>query len=220
MKAKDVNRLIDKYLEGKTSPDEERRLAWGVNRPDAPAEWQVIREMLGELTLSEAVYENTLARRRRRNVSLWMGWAAAACVACVAVSGYFEQQKFQREKEADAALAQNTPVGVVPAPKEVLHEVAETAPVEAVAYTQKASPKSVKRVSAPVIEEVEMIEEEPPMQMPEVTEAEQAQVERNYRMWQLRQAIFDEKIELEIATEKLNRKYEEYLAANKDNIEI
>ena len=74
MKAKDVNRLIDKYLEGKTSPDEERRLAWGVNRPDAPAEWQVIREMLGELTLSEAVYENTLARRRRRNVSLWMGW--------------------------------------------------------------------------------------------------------------------------------------------------
>ncbi|MBR1519974.1 MAG: hypothetical protein IJ635_01890 [Bacteroidaceae bacterium] len=222
MTTKAVNKLMDKYLEGKTSPDEERRLALEVNRPDAPAEWQVISDMLGDLTLSEAMYENTLARRRRRNVNLWMGWAAAACIAFMVVSGYFERQKFQREKEAEAALAQNTPVVVVPAPKEVLHEVTETAPVEAVAYTPKASPKSVKRVSAPVMEEekVEMIEEEPPMQMPEATEAELAQVEKNYRMWQLRQAIFDEKIELEIATEKLNRRYEEYLAANKDNIEI
>ena len=222
MTTKAVNSLIDKYLVGKTSPDEERRRALEVNRPEAPVEWQAIAEMLGDLTLSEAVYENTLARRRRRNVSLWMGWAAAACIAFMAVSGYVEQQKFQREKEAEAALAQNTPVVVVPAPKEVLHEVVETAPVEAVAYIPKASPKSVKRVSAPVIKEekVEMIEEEPPMQMPEVTEAELAQVEKNYRMWQLWQAILDEKIELEIATEKLNRKYEEYLAANKDNIEI
>ena len=39
-------------------------------------------------------------------------------------------------------------------------------------------------------------------------------------MWQLKQALLDEKIELEIAMEKLNRKYEEYLLANRNNIEI
>ena len=50
----EINQLIDKYLEGKTSPEEEQRLALEVNRADAPQEWLIIREMLGELTLGEA----------------------------------------------------------------------------------------------------------------------------------------------------------------------
>ena len=43
----EINQLIDKYLEGKTSPEEEQRLALEVNRADAPQEWLIIREMLG-----------------------------------------------------------------------------------------------------------------------------------------------------------------------------
>ncbi|MBO4673944.1 MAG: hypothetical protein J5616_06315, partial [Bacteroidaceae bacterium] len=60
MTQKDVNRLIDKYMEGETSPQEERQLAIEVNRPDAPAEWKIIAEMLGELTLGEALYDQTM----------------------------------------------------------------------------------------------------------------------------------------------------------------
>ena len=36
MTQQEVNRLIDKYMEGKTSLEEERQLAIEVNRPDAP----------------------------------------------------------------------------------------------------------------------------------------------------------------------------------------
>ena len=39
MTQQEVNRLIDKYMDGKTSLEDERQLAIEVNRPDAPAEW-------------------------------------------------------------------------------------------------------------------------------------------------------------------------------------
>ena len=38
MTQQEVNRLIDKYMDGETSPQEERQLAIEVNRPDAPAD--------------------------------------------------------------------------------------------------------------------------------------------------------------------------------------
>ena len=57
MKAKDIEQLINKYLEGETSPAEEQKLALELQRPDIPEEWQAIRLMLGELTLGEAEYD-------------------------------------------------------------------------------------------------------------------------------------------------------------------
>ena len=56
----EINQLIDKYLEGRTSPEEEQRLALEVNCADAPQEWLIIREMLGELTLGEAIYNKEM----------------------------------------------------------------------------------------------------------------------------------------------------------------
>lgn len=220
-----VNRLIDKYMEGRTSPDEERRLALEVNRADAPAEWQVVGEMLGELTLGEAVYEQTLAQRRRRRVALYVGWAAAACVAIMVVMGTVWHRQPQRQVAVE--LAQNAPTAApmvaVTTPVEVQREAA-TPVVKAVAQTPKVKPRRMPRTvtpPAPVAEEEERVTAEPPAQpTAPVSEAELAQVEQNFREWQLEWAIRNEAIELEIATEQLNRKYAMYLAEQKNSIEI
>ncbi|MBO4565532.1 MAG: hypothetical protein J5720_08860 [Bacteroidaceae bacterium] len=88
MDRNEVNKLIDKYLEGVTTPEEERRLAYEVSRKDAPAEWKAIGAMLGQLTLDEAEYDEEMTRRRNR--SIWtrrIGWAMAASIVVVAGIG-------------------------------------------------------------------------------------------------------------------------------------
>lgn len=222
MTTKAVNRLIDKYLEGKTSPKEERQLALEVNRHDAPAEWKVISEMLGDLTLGDAIYEKTMAHRRYRKMSIYIGWAAAACIAFMVVMGYVGQRKDQ-QKETVELLAQDTPTNVPIVVAEIQHEPAPPV-VEATAYTPKAK-KSRKIHATPpspiVMEEEEKVIEEPPVQPTmQVSEAEIAQVEEDFRQWQLRWMILNKSIDLEIATEQLNKKYAAYLAENKNNIEI
>lgn len=224
MTQQEVNRLIDKYMDGKTSLQEERRLAIEVNRPNAPAEWKVVGEMLGELTLGEAVYEHTMALRRRRHFHLYIGWAAAACIAFMAISGYFEYRKLKVEQAEE--LAQQQTMVVPPVRQGKKSDSATMLP----AVENEACPPPVKPMkrkqhkrAAPVAQtETEAWEEDAPQPdaLPQVTDEELAQVERNYRMWQLRQAILVEKLELDAATEAVNRKYEEYLSENKNNIEI
>ena len=63
MTNKDIEQLINKYLDGETSPAEECQLARELQRTDIPEEWQVVRLMLGELTLGEAEYDALLAER-------------------------------------------------------------------------------------------------------------------------------------------------------------
>ena len=85
MNRNEVNKLIDKYLEGSTTPEEEVRLAREVNREDAPAEWKAIGAMLGQLAIDEAEYDEEMTRRHSR--SLWtrrIGWAMAASIVIVA----------------------------------------------------------------------------------------------------------------------------------------
>ena len=48
----------------------------------------------------------------------------------------------------------------------------------------------------------------------QVTEADLAQVEKNYELWLLKQTIVNEGIELQIATKELEKKYEAHLAEN------
>ena len=64
MKKQDIEQLINKYLEGETSPAEECFLARELQRTDIPEEWQAIRLMLGELTLGEAEYDAIMDRRK------------------------------------------------------------------------------------------------------------------------------------------------------------
>ena len=78
--------LIQKYLNGETTAEEERLLALEVSRKDAPDDWKVIAEMLGELTIDEALFDQIMAERKQkpRFIRLWP-WVAAACVAALLI---------------------------------------------------------------------------------------------------------------------------------------
>ena len=80
MKREETERLISKYLEGTTTPEEEARIAQEVNQPDAPLEWKAIATMLGNLTLDEATYDKEMARRRSRTRWTHRIWAIAASI--------------------------------------------------------------------------------------------------------------------------------------------
>lgn len=84
MKSKDIEILIEKYLNGETTPEEEKALAAEVSRDEAPQEWKIIAEMLGELTVDEALYDKMMAERNKKSriIKLWP-WVAAACVAAI-----------------------------------------------------------------------------------------------------------------------------------------
>lgn len=71
MTNKDIQTLIDKYLAGLTSPDEERQLASALQSADnQPVEWQAIRLMLGELAQGEAQYDAIMAQRSHQSASV------------------------------------------------------------------------------------------------------------------------------------------------------
>ena len=73
MTQQEVNQLIEKYMEGKTSLEEERQLTLEVNRPDAPAEWKIVAEMLGELTWGEALYDQEMKERKSVRLHRYIG---------------------------------------------------------------------------------------------------------------------------------------------------
>ena len=66
MTNKEIQQLINKYLEGETSPEEERQLAMELQGNDIPEEWQAIRMMLGELTMGEAEYDTIMEQRKQK----------------------------------------------------------------------------------------------------------------------------------------------------------
>ena len=72
MKDKDIQQLIDKYLEGETSPAEESLLARALYRHEQkggemPEEWQTIRLMLGEWAMGEAAYDEMMSERQQNS---------------------------------------------------------------------------------------------------------------------------------------------------------
>lgn len=223
MTTKETNQLIDKYLEGRTSPEEERRLALEVNRADAPQEWLIIREMLGELTLGEAIYNKEMESRKRRRL-YYNGWGiAASLLLCLAMSGLFpkevqEEQPVEEPKVAMVAdatveepqLPSPTPTEpeALPEPKKLAMELVEAKPQSIVKAAE--APAAVKSAHPVVVRPLTPIE----ALRAQVNEEALAQVEQKFEQWMLRQTILQEGIELEIATRELERKYEEYLADN------
>ena len=83
MTDKAIQKLIDRYLEGTTTPEEERQLARELLRPDIPADWQAVRLMLGELAMGEAEYDAIMAQRQsqapvvKRMRPRWLSVAAS-----------------------------------------------------------------------------------------------------------------------------------------------
>lgn len=220
MTQQEVNQLIEKYMEGKTSLEEEHQLTLEVNRPDAPAEWKIVAEMLGELTWGEALYDQEMKERKSVRLHRYIGWSVAAVAACLTL--WFVLGKFSTPTPQTPQIAQQSTQMVkpeVPEEKEVPPVVTSTSPaVEQVAYAPPA--KRVKKHRRPARPAVEVVEQEELPELPEVSEEELAQVERNFQMWQLKQALLVEQVELDAATAALNKKYEAYLAEARNNIEI
>lgn len=85
MTQKDTEQLIKKYLNGETSLEEEKLLAREVSRDNAPQEWKIITEMIGDLAVDEAVYDEMVTKRKTsRTFKIWP-WLGAACVAALMV---------------------------------------------------------------------------------------------------------------------------------------
>lgn len=85
MNKNETQLLIDRYLDGVTTPEEEKQLARALLSDDIPEEWQVMRIMLGELAMGEAEYDADMAKEASRKKSfvlpLTARWLVAACVA-------------------------------------------------------------------------------------------------------------------------------------------
>ena len=92
MKNKDIEQLINKYLEGETSPAEEQKLALELQHPDIPEEWQAIRLMLGELTLGEAEYDRIVAKRSEKPSAIIIALRSITSIAAVLLVGLFLYQ--------------------------------------------------------------------------------------------------------------------------------
>ena len=222
MTQQEVNRLIDLYMEGKTSPEEEHQLAIEVNRPDAPAEWKIIAEMLGDLTLGEALYDQTMAERKRLQIRRYIGWgiAVAACLTLWFVLGKLVPETPQQDTTPQ--IAQQPPM-VKPEEKEAPITLTPSSPAtEQVAYTapKKHIRRKHRQPASPIAEMTEVENSKTIPELPQVSEEELAQVEKDYQMWQLKQAILMEKVELDAATMALNKKYEAYLEEYRNSIEI
>ena len=109
MTNKDIQKLIDKYLAGETSPAEEQRLALALSQhQDLSEEWESIRLMLGELTLGEAEYDAVMAQRNTKPSALLIALRIISSVAAIYLIGLFFY--LQQEPVAKVETAYNNKV--------------------------------------------------------------------------------------------------------------
>ena len=92
MTNKEIQQLINRYLEGETSPEEERQLALELQGDNLPEEWQAIRLMLGELTIGEAEYDAIMEQRKekeRKPSALLVAIRTISSIAAIYLVGLF-----------------------------------------------------------------------------------------------------------------------------------
>ena len=89
----EIQILIDKYLEGLTTPEEELTLARELQQPDLPDDWQAIRMMLGDLALGEAEYDAIMAQRSRKPSAVILALRAISSIAAIMLIGLFFYQQ-------------------------------------------------------------------------------------------------------------------------------
>ena len=134
--------LIQKYLNGETTAEEEKLLALEVSREDAPSDWKIIAEMLGELTFDEALFDQIMAERKQkpRIIRLWP-WVAAACVVALLVVFLGPPREETVSMPQIAKVEPKKDVATEPKavePKEIANSEASAQPLP----THKTKPKS------------------------------------------------------------------------------
>ena len=112
MTNKEIQQLINKYLEGETSPEEERQLALELQGDDQPEEWQAIRQMLGELTIGEAEYDSIMEQRKekqRKPSALLVAIRTISSMAAIYLVGLFFWLQQTPELKTETAYNQGKP---------------------------------------------------------------------------------------------------------------
>ena len=112
MTNKEIQQLINKYLEGETSPEEERQLALELQGDNLPEEWQAIRLMLGELTIGEAEYDAIMEQRKekqRKPSALLVAIRTISSMAAIYLVGLFFWLQQTPELKTETAYNQGKP---------------------------------------------------------------------------------------------------------------
>ena len=169
MTNKDIEQLINKYLDGETSPAEECQLARELQRTDIPEEWQVVRLMLGELTLGEAEYDAIMARHsnksetapRQRRLWPWFGAVAASILLLLVFR--FGQEPVEEKPVVAETVEQSIPQ---PATQPIVEEKEEEA-LREVKPPIKPAKRHRKAVIKPEAPAEPMFAEAEPMPQPE-----------------------------------------------------
>ena len=107
-----IQQLINRYLEGETSPEEERQLALELQGDNLPEEWQVIRLMLGELTIGEAEYNAIMEQRKenqRKPSALLIVIRAITSIAAIYLVGLFFWLQQTPEQKSETAYNPGKP---------------------------------------------------------------------------------------------------------------
>ena len=109
MTNKEIQQLINKYLEGETSPEEERQLARELQRDDLPEEWQAIRMMLGELTMGEAEYDAIMEQCKHKPSVVLIALRTITSIAAIYLVGLFFWLQQTPETKTETAYNQGKP---------------------------------------------------------------------------------------------------------------
>ena len=109
MTNKEIQQLINKYMEGETSPEEERQLALELQGDDLPEEWKAIKMMLGELTIGEAEYDNIMEQRKHKPSALLIVIRTITSIAAIYLVGLFFWLQQTPEIKTETAYNQDRP---------------------------------------------------------------------------------------------------------------
>ena len=129
MTNKDIQKLIDNYLAGETSPAEEQMLALELSqRQEIPEEWQAVRLMLGELAIGEAEYDAIIKQRSHKPSAIIIALRVVLSTAAIYLVGLFFW--LQTEPTAKIETAYN-------------NKVEQTQPVSQPPYCTEGTPREI-----------------------------------------------------------------------------
>ena len=245
MTTADIERLIAKYLDGQTTPEEEKRLALALNRQDIPVRWQAIAQMLGELTLGEALYDQVMAQRKHRRIRAWVLWGAAASVALLFLIRLLPHAEVADDVNTFATITE-APVPPIAEPivREDMPLIAEAKPAPPIyppihnhivkvaaepflapAETEEQMEVTEDEMSAapmPIVQEMAKADPKPIdiEALMQQCSAEMTEMEQAYREWKLEQSILRDELEIDITMKVLDVQCESYQHQKKANINI
>lgn len=227
MTYKETNQLIERYLDGLATPEEEHRLALEVAKADAPDEWKIIAAMLGELTTDEAIYDQMMAEREcsantvkpMRRAVPWHYIAAAACVI-IALSVsivLFVGKDTDKQPELFTTIAPPSK------PDTIIQEIpAPVTPVPEPKYIAASRPEhakpdvKAKEVNTP---KAELLAKQEP---PQPTDAKQTDEESQPKLFPItnpKRLEYTEE-EKELLRQRAKEKYQEWIELERQIIEM